>query len=88
MDGSVWFGTYNGVSRYDGDQRFVNFTVDDGLASNKARALLLDDVGHLWVGTDAGISRYDGRIFQSLLRRDGLISNNVRELFKDRQISK
>ncbi len=31
--GQLWFGTYGGVSRYDG-QTFTTFTTDDGLAHN------------------------------------------------------
>ena len=44
-----------------------------------------DSAGHMWFGTYGGVSRYDGLVFQSILRRDGLISNNVTDILVRRQ---
>ena len=61
-DGFMWFGTQNGLSRFDG-YRFVNFrnVVGDPstLASNWIRVLHVDPQGRLWIGTDGGLARYD-----------------------------
>jgi ligand-binding sensor domain-containing protein len=59
-DGSVWFATQGGVSRFDGDQ-FVNFTVEDGLPDNSVLNMARDSRGNLWFSTSTGIARYDGR---------------------------
>ena len=61
-DGFMWFGTQNGLSRFDG-YRFVNFRTAFGdpttLASNWVRVLHLDPKGRLWIGTDGGLALYD-----------------------------
>ena len=55
-EGQLWFGTREGLSRYDG-QGFVTFTTADGLADNNVQAILEDRQGHLWLGTRGGLSR-------------------------------
>ncbi|MBX2818609.1 MAG: hypothetical protein KTR29_02970 [Rhodothermaceae bacterium] len=66
---------------------FDNFTVQDGLPSNRARALLQDSQGFIWVGTDQGLVRYDGYDFVPFFLgvSDSLKSSivNVGELFED-----
>ncbi|MFL6672390.1 MAG: two-component regulator propeller domain-containing protein [Massilia sp.] len=61
-DGFMWFGSQNGLSRFDG-YRFTNYrnTVGDPrtLANNWVRVLLVDRKGRLWVGTDGGVDRYE-----------------------------
>lgn len=61
--GFLWFGTLNGLSRYDGNS-FVNFhpdrTKELSLADNRIRALHEDKNGFLWIETVAQIySCYD-----------------------------
>jgi signal transduction histidine kinase/ligand-binding sensor domain-containing protein/ActR/RegA family two-component response regulator len=61
--GFMWFGTREGVDRYDG----YNFTVfknkagdDKGLANNVVNAIVEDARGYLWIGTwGGGLDRYD-----------------------------
>jgi len=57
-DGALWFGTMQGVSRYDGE--WQTYTAADGLAHNEVTAILQDHEGRVWVGTRGGLSRYDG----------------------------
>ncbi len=63
-DGFMWFGTQNGLSRFDG-YRFVNFrnVVGDPttLGSNYIRVLHVDRTGRLWIGTDGGLALYDAK---------------------------
>ncbi|MFH1131619.1 MAG: LamG-like jellyroll fold domain-containing protein [Pseudomonadota bacterium] len=75
-DGTLWFATQGGVSRYDGKE-FVNFTTQDGLAHNDVRAIYGTPDGILWFGTRGGVSRYDGKEFKNFTTVDGLASNYV-----------
>ncbi|MFH1860948.1 MAG: two-component regulator propeller domain-containing protein [bacterium] len=56
-DHNLWFGTNEGVSRYDG-QEFKNFTTKDGLVDSYVRSIHEDSNHNLWFGTDGeGVSR-------------------------------
>ncbi len=57
-DGALWFGTMQGLNRYDG--MWDTFTMADGLAHNEVTAISQDREGALWVGTRGGLSWYDG----------------------------
>ena len=60
--GYLWFGTEDGLNRYDG-VRFVayRYVPDDSTAlpSSRVTALAEDGAGALWVGTTAGLARLD-----------------------------
>ncbi len=77
-NGIVWVGTWGGgLARFDGE-KFVNFTVKDGLSSNHVFMLHEDKSGILWVGTSNGISQFDnGEFSNKMTTRDGLFSNTV-----------
>ena len=84
-EGSLWFGTRSGVSRYDG-QTWTTFGKGDGLASNSISSILRDREGHLWFGTDdSGVSRYDGEIWTTFSKDDGLASNSISSILQDRE---
>ena len=63
FDGFLWFGTQEGLNRYDGYEFRVHANDPSdptSLASNTIRSLLRTADGTLWVGTDpGGLSRYD-----------------------------
>ena len=59
--GFMWFGTKNGLNRYDG-QRVVQFRCEDPArkrGNQNISALFEDDRRTLWVGTDEGVFLYD-----------------------------
>ena len=58
-DGTIWFATAVGVSRFDG-HKFTNLTTKHGLVNNSVSAIHRDADGVLWFGTSGGVSRYDG----------------------------
>jgi two-component system sensor histidine kinase ChiS len=60
--GFMWFGSENGLNRYDG----YNFTVylnqkDDpySISSNQIKYIFNDSKGNLWIGTRHGLNLYD-----------------------------
>jgi ligand-binding sensor domain-containing protein len=56
-DGSVWFGTYFSVLRFDGN-KWTTFTTDDGLFDNDVTRIIMAKDGSMWFGTPYGVSRY------------------------------
>jgi ligand-binding sensor domain-containing protein/signal transduction histidine kinase len=60
--GFLWFGTYDGLNRYDGYQfKIFKYNPNDStsLCQNNVRCIFEDHFGVLWIGTEAGLSRYD-----------------------------
>ncbi len=68
--GFIWFGTSNGLNRFDGYE-FLHFFADEEnhttLISNTITSIDENEDGLLFIGTDAGLSIYDYRLqtFQS-----------------------
>jgi hypothetical protein len=60
--GFMWFGTADGLCRYDGNEIRV-FRKDpfdtNSLPGNFIRRLISDSKGILWIGTESGICCYD-----------------------------
>ena len=60
--GFMWFGTANGLAKYDG-YRFTIYRHDidnpDSISSNEILNVFEDREGTLWVGTDAGPNRFN-----------------------------
>lgn len=60
--GNVWFGTGDGLNRYDGRSILTfHHRPDDStsLASSTVGAIFIDREGTMWVGTESGLSRFD-----------------------------
>ena len=59
-DGILWFGTQNGLARFDG-RRVETFNLEN-LSTNKILTLQTDSNGVLWIGTESGAGRLiDGK---------------------------
>jgi signal transduction histidine kinase/ligand-binding sensor domain-containing protein/DNA-binding response OmpR family regulator len=60
--GFVWFGTVDGLNRYDGyNIEIFNTSKNDtnSLSNNTVRSLAEDHLGRIWIGTDDGLNLYD-----------------------------
>ena len=91
--GFMWFGTRNGLNRYDGVEfKIYEFVYGDStsISSNFINSLVEDSLGNIWVGTlDAGLNLYNRemdnfRRFQPRPGAKGAISDNwVTDLYID-----
>lgn len=98
--GNMWFGNNGyGLFRYDG-KRLTNFTEEKGLGNpdfitkqlekqgSMARIWSIDqdNSGNLWIATiDAGVWNYDGKKLTNYTTKNGLPSNSVTAVYKDRK---
>lgn len=60
-----------------------NFTIINGLPSNRVYHSMVDAQGFVWFSTDKGVSRYDGYSFTNFTTGDGLTDNEVFNMFED-----
>jgi ligand-binding sensor domain-containing protein/signal transduction histidine kinase len=82
-NGNLWFGTSNGLSRYDG-KTFTTFTPVQGIAAS-VYCILADKKGNIWFGRSGGLSRYDGKTFSNFTTAQGLTSQFVTSIFEDKK---
>ena len=81
-DGNIWFATDRGVQRYDG-RTWTTYTTEDGLANDRASAMVQTRDGAMWFGTVNGLSRFDPvkgegeEAWTTYTTADGLASDRV-----------
>ena len=90
--GNFWFGTPSGVVKYDG-KRFQQIT--GLLEDTPVPSIIEDDRGNMWFCTGwygawptkqaKGLIKYDGVHFQCFTTADGLLSDDVAVVLKDRK---
>jgi signal transduction histidine kinase/ligand-binding sensor domain-containing protein len=96
--GFLWFGTRDGVSRFDG-LRFVNYGVEHGLSDPTVNEVIESRAGGHWIATNgggvcrlpaaaahpayAGTRGTPARLFTCLRVADDSLANNVNTLHED-----
>ena len=62
-DGNRWFGTIEGVQKFDGSTWTTYNTSNSPLPDNRVYAITQDLDGDMWFGTGFGCARFDGSIW-------------------------
>jgi PAS domain S-box-containing protein len=90
--GFLWFGTQDGLNRYDGyDFRVFRHQPenDNSLSANFVLEIFEDHDGNIWLGTRGGLNRYDPKTERFTRYRhdpedpESLSSDNVYAIFED-----
>jgi len=81
-DGTMWFGTGNGVSWYDGAE-FTNLTRKDGLSNNRINDIYRDPDGVMWFGSFGRSLQYDSQKFASFSTQRGLAYDMITSMHSD-----
>ena len=72
-----------------GEIRFRQFTVEDGLPGNEVRWMIQDRLGFLWLSTRNGLVRYDGYEFKTYTPESdnpgSLSDGNLMEMVEDKE---
>jgi ligand-binding sensor domain-containing protein len=90
--GNIWFGTGDGLARYDARRNdfvsqskpLVYFTVKEGFSGRAVRGIVEDRNGNLWFATDAGVYRYDGKSFEHFNTMNGRGNDQVWSILIDK----
>lgn len=92
--GFIWYGTSDGLWRYDGYEHIVyrhDPKNSSSLGNSFVRSLFEDDQGFLWVGTLEGLNRFDPATQKAVRFRaiegdsTSLLSNDISEISQDEQ---
>ncbi len=90
--GLMWFGTRNGLNRYDGYQFKIynKDTTSNCLVADDIRALYVDPLSkNLWIGTISGLSKYDlsadlfSNFYHAPTNNNSLSNNEIRQILRD-----
>jgi ligand-binding sensor domain-containing protein/two-component sensor histidine kinase len=88
-DGEIWIGSQDGIMRSVQGKSPLTFravTRGQGLIDRSITALAQDQAGNMWAGTEgAGVMKVQSAGFTSFREQDGLASDRVFSVLKDRK---
>lgn len=80
--GNIWIAAFEGIFRYDG-KSFTHITSE--ISSSRFFSVLEDRKGNFWFCSfGSGVYYYDGKSFQNFTTGEGLISNEIVCIYKDK----
>ncbi len=71
-EGSIWFGTSNGLTRYELERDDFDTFGSNVLVSSFVNDVIQVSSGDIWVGTDGGLSIFNGNSWQSFSQIGGV----------------
>lgn len=83
-NGFIYFGTENGISRFDG-KKTINYSTSDGLIGNIVTDLVPYKKSGLLIGTFSGLSLFNGVKFVNYSEQNGLKDKIINKIFKVNQ---
>ncbi len=81
-EGNMWFGTTQGVSKFDGTTWTTYDTSNSGLAFNSISSIAVDLAGSVWFGTRVddglgyGVSKFDGMGWTTYNKANGALKSD------------
>lgn len=87
--GYMWFGTWDGLNKYDG-YNFISYDRKDGLSNETINSLVQASDGNIWIGTDDGLNCFSpvtGSFTVFRHNKDdstSISSNQINFLFQDK----
>jgi ligand-binding sensor domain-containing protein/signal transduction histidine kinase len=86
--GNVWFASFEGLLKYDGDH-FFRYSMDQGLQNEGLTSVLEDSKGNLWIGNQVeGVDKFDGKTFTQYTSKQGLCKGLIKVIKEDRHGNK
>jgi len=82
-EGNKWFGTSEGISRFD-DTNWTSYTTN----GNAVYSIAIDSEGVIWFGKEKGVSSYDGVSWTEYDKSDGLANDYVSSIAIDSEGNK
>ncbi len=89
-NGNIWMGGGKGLFFWDRSEttktnsiRLLEYSNEQGLATNHISSLLEDQEGRIWIGSNSGIFIWDGNNFTRFSMDHGLSSNSINQMTMD-----
>jgi ligand-binding sensor domain-containing protein len=80
-NGIMWFGTQQGVAKYDGVTWTIhNTSTNSMIPQNAITAIAIGNDQDIWIGTDEGVAVYNGATWAAFTISDGLGSNRINHI--------